>query len=304
MNWPRSRKTVAVHSGNFHADEIFSVATLALYLKRNPKIIRTRDEKIYSRADYVLDVGGEYDPARNRFDHHQFGGAGQRANGIPYATFGVIWKAFGEKISGSKEAAEIIEKKLVMAIDADDNALEACNSFICEVRPYTISDCIIYRNSLCTEKDSDQVFEKLMLLAKDIIKMEVIIANKFLEDHKKVEKIYNSSKDKRLIILDQEYDWNGILSDHPEPLLVVRPSPAINAWKVYGVKIKGEKFKNRIDLPQAWASKKDGELAKITGVSDAIYCHHQRYMAIVRSREGAIRLAELALQEAEKNKKI
>ncbi len=295
LNFWKKRKTVAVHSGNFHADDVFSVATLSLYLGYIPKIIRTRETEKIQKADYILDVGCIYDPLKNRFDHHQVGGAGERLNGIPYATFGLIWKELGEKITGSKEVAEIIEKKLVTAIDADDNAMEACGNFVCDARPYTISDFVIYNNFNCAEKKQKKVFRKLVDLAREIIIMEIEIAQGFVEDHKKVEAIYLATEDKRLILLDQDYDWNGILSDHPEPLFVIKPDLKIKAWKIYAVKIKGEKFKNRVDLPKSWASKKDQELARITGVDDAVYCHHQRYMAIAKSKEGAIELAQLAL---------
>lgn len=33
--------------------------------------IRTRDPAVLDTCDVVVDVGGVYDPAKNRFDHHQ-----------------------------------------------------------------------------------------------------------------------------------------------------------------------------------------------------------------------------------------
>src|SRR5437764_1161911 len=95
--------TIVAHNGNFHADDVFAVATVLLVLERSdfpawrqaiPKIIRTRDPKTIEKADFVVDVGGVYDAENNRFDHHQAGGAGTRANGIPYASFGLVWKKF------------------------------------------------------------------------------------------------------------------------------------------------------------------------------------------------------------------
>jgi uncharacterized UPF0160 family protein len=296
MNWLRSKKTVAVHSGSFHADDIFSVAVLSLLLGYIPKIIRTRDQGKIKKADFVLDVGGEYDPAKNKFDHHQIGGAGKRSSNIPYATFGLVWKEYGEKIAGSAEAAGLIEKKLVAVTDADDNAFEIGTNYVSGLRPYTVSDYVIYRNSVCEEKDQVKIFNQLLLLAIDILETEIKIANRFLRDSKQVENSYQNAIDKRLIILDGDYDWNPILSNYPEPLFVVRPAPDIKAWKVYAVKNKGEKFKNRVDLPAEWAGQRDEQLARVTGVPDAVYCHHQRYVAIAKTKEGAVRLAELALQ--------
>ena len=85
MWWSKNKKTVAVHDGNFHPDDVFAVATLSILLDGKIGVIRTRDEGEINKADYVLDVGHIYDPAKNRFDHHQEGGAGFR-NG----SFGVL----------------------------------------------------------------------------------------------------------------------------------------------------------------------------------------------------------------------
>lgn len=109
---------IATHSGGFHTDDVFAIAALQLvHGKENIEIIRTRDESILEQADIVVDVGGVYDVATKRFDHHQNGGP-VRANGIPYAAFGLVWLEYGEQVSGSKEVADEIERMLVLAVDA------------------------------------------------------------------------------------------------------------------------------------------------------------------------------------------
>src|ERR1035437_8220507 len=105
MNIFNKKKIISTHNGTFHTDDVFAVATLSLFLNDKVTIVRTRDVDIIANADFVCDVGGEHDSARSRFDHHQQGGAGKRANGTPYAAFGLVWKEFGEQLSGSKEIA-------------------------------------------------------------------------------------------------------------------------------------------------------------------------------------------------------
>lgn len=61
-------KTILTHSGSFQADDIFAVAILLLALGES-KVVRTRDKDQIATADYVVDVGMIYDPAKNRFDH-------------------------------------------------------------------------------------------------------------------------------------------------------------------------------------------------------------------------------------------
>ena len=72
---------VATHPGTFHADDVFAIAALRL-AHVQVEIVRTRDEEAQAAADVRVDVGGRSDPATGDYDHHQRGGAGERANGI------------------------------------------------------------------------------------------------------------------------------------------------------------------------------------------------------------------------------
>ena len=83
-----------------------------LFKEKITEVIRTRDESIITQADIVFDVGNIYDPEHGRFDHHQTEGAGTRENGVPYASFGLVWKKYGTQICGSQEIADSIDKKI------------------------------------------------------------------------------------------------------------------------------------------------------------------------------------------------
>lgn len=102
------------------------------------EIVRSRDERDIARGDIVFDVGGVYDPSNGRFDHHQQGGAGARDNGIPYASFGLVWKEYGHVVAGSVENAQFIDEQLVQCIDAHDNV----NIGETSVRVYAVGDVI------------------------------------------------------------------------------------------------------------------------------------------------------------------
>src|SRR4051812_25812895 len=67
-------RSLGIHDGSFHADEVTACALLLLLGKVDrDKILRTRDLKALEMCDYVCDVGGVYDPTKRRFDHHQAG---------------------------------------------------------------------------------------------------------------------------------------------------------------------------------------------------------------------------------------
>src|SRR3989344_1960572 len=137
-----SKKILVTHNGSFHADDVFACAALSFVLGCEGvpfEIIRTRDEDIITKADYVFDVGGIYDAEQNRFDHHQPGGAGKRSNGIEYSSLGLVWNKFGEKLAGSVRAREVIEKRLCAPIDAWDNGFDLVINKN-EIKPYYIQN--------------------------------------------------------------------------------------------------------------------------------------------------------------------
>jgi uncharacterized UPF0160 family protein len=69
-----SDKVIGTHSGTFQADEAMGCWMLRqLPLYRNAKVVRSRDSTVLDPLDIVIDVGGIYDHAKLRYDHHQRG---------------------------------------------------------------------------------------------------------------------------------------------------------------------------------------------------------------------------------------
>jgi len=293
-----SKKKIITHDGHFHSDDIFAVATLLLILD-DAKVIRTRDEDVISKGDFVVDVGGIYDPEKNLFDHHQKGGAGLRENGIPYASFGLVWNKFGEKLCGFLEAADIVDDKLVQPTDAGDNGV---NTYIHlnGIHPYTVSK--FFTSMVPTwkeEQDFDGAFFKTLDVAKEILKREILIAQSLIEATGLIRDIYDKTKDKRIIILDENIPASGFLRSQPEPIFIVKPRKGEGAWQVVGISKQEDTdhFSGRKkELPEQWAGKRGKELQMVTGVSDAIFCHTGRFMCVTGSKEGAIKLAKIALE--------
>ncbi|OAA68719.1 upf0160 domain containing protein [Niveomyces insectorum RCEF 264] len=67
--------TIATHNGHFHADEALAVHMLRHHVPAYAaaRLVRTRDPAKLAESHTVVDVGGEYDADRRRFDHHQRG---------------------------------------------------------------------------------------------------------------------------------------------------------------------------------------------------------------------------------------
>ena len=202
----RRNKLIVTHSGNFHADDVFAAATLLLLFNNKVRIIRTRDPEIIEKGDFVFDVGGVYDPELNRFDHHQTGGAGGRENGIPYASFGLVWKKFGIEICGSKETALYIDRELAEPIDAIDNGVEISKPFFSDVYPFTVTDVLDAFLPLPGDysQSIDEIFLDVMNLAKRILIKEIEKEKKRQEIFPKVKEVYEVAPDKRLIVFDKK----------------------------------------------------------------------------------------------------
>lgn len=63
---------IGTHDGTFHCDEILGCFMLKqLPDFKNAEIVRSRKDEDLEKCDVVIDVGGVYDPEKNRFDHHQ-----------------------------------------------------------------------------------------------------------------------------------------------------------------------------------------------------------------------------------------
>lgn len=292
--------SIITHDGAFHADDVFAVATVILSLPSDIpyEIKRTRDKAVIAEADYVVDVGGVYDPKNNRFDHHQEEGAGVRENKIPYASFGLVWKKFGVALTSSEVVARALEEKIVMPIDALDNGFELNQSSVSGIRPYTISD---YLYSYWTDEDTnpvvlDRIFARVVSMARDLLRREMDKSVRIAKDEEKVIGAYLESKDKRIIILDAHLAWGRVLVEKPEPLIVVYPALDGIRWHAKTVALKKDSFSRRVLFPETWAGKTDKELQKLTGVSDAYFCHRGRFLAVSGSKEGALALAKKAIE--------
>ena len=298
----KKKKILITHNGAFHADDLFAAATLSILNNGNVKIIRSRDPKVFEKGDYVFDVGGEYNEEKNRFDHHQKGGAGKRENGIPYSSFGLVWKKYGEQICGSKEVADSIERKIVMPVDAIDNGVDIIKPIFENVFPYSVEEIFLSEFPTWKEDNSntDILFNRQVKKIISLIKREIKIAKDDLDGINKLIEFYNRSEDKKIIVSDFDfprYLLQDTLSRFPEPIYFIYPSSKSNTWKVEAIKKNPNTLESRKLFPQDWRGimELSGKLKEITGVSDAQFCHASGFFLTVGSKEGAIALAEKAL---------
>jgi uncharacterized UPF0160 family protein len=291
------------HNGPFHTDDIFACATLSLLFKKRGEkdfeIIRTRDENVIKEGDYVFDVGCVYDEAQNKFDHHQAGGAGRRLVKdveIEYSSFGLIWKKFGLELCGNQKVADWIDRKFVAPVDADDNGFSLIEKKY-EVSSFLIQDFFLLMRPTWQESADDYYknFLKIVQIAKEILLRAITHGQSRVEAETRILVAYENTQDKRIIVLDNYYPFGEVLKDLVEPLFVLYPRESEGGWCIKTVRKEGTEFENRKDFPKSWSGLRDQELQKVTGVSDAVFCHRALFLAVAKTKEGAMALAERAL---------
>ncbi len=288
-----NNKTIATHNGSFHADDVFSIAAFKL-MDPSFTLVRTRDLELIAKSDIVIDVGGEYDAEADRFDHHQRGGAGERENGIPYSSFGLIWQKYGVEIcQGRTELANAVDAGLVSSIDAID-----CGHVNGVSAGISLSQAIgMFNPTWQEDSDFDTCFDEAVDFASRVLMRFIASANGGISAKAIVAKAIEQAADPRVIVLEKYIPWKRTvhaLSD--EALYMVYPSPT-GQWRIQTVPVEPGSFEDRKSLPKAWAGLSGQELIDVSGIDDAMFCHNGLFIAGAESFESTMNMASIALQE-------
>ncbi|MDX6562058.1 MAG: hypothetical protein QOD65_1872 [Gaiellales bacterium] len=289
---------VATHDGSFHADEVFAIAALGL-LGEPLDIVRTRDRDRVAAADLRVDVGFRYDPATGDFDHHQRDFDVERPNGVRYASFGLVWRAFGLRVcDGDQDVADAVEATLVAPVDANDTGQQLTAALIEGVRPMTVNAVVGGFNAswdeTLTDAEERARFDAAVELARGILAREIASAAGGQRAVRIVRDAIAAATDPRIVELPVNAPWKQVLVPAaPEALYVIYPKR--QGFGLEAVPRELGDFTNRRDLPEAWGGLENEALVAATGVEDALFCHAKRFLAVAASHEGIVRLAELAL---------
>lgn len=303
---------IATHNGSFHADDVFGVAVLQAVLSADgveTQLIRTRDPELLRSADFTVDVGGEWEPSRGRFDHHQKGFEGKRPSGVVYASSGLVWKEFGVRYVASAlrstqadpafatHIAQAIDEELVQYLDMVDTGAR-------QVAPGLVGlSALLHSFNLPGTKESGDTHNAV--LARFVTAMGVvvdlldnIIAHK--EDEllsaQAVREAPTQNEGRILVLPRSGLAWIPVVvREMPLVEFVVYPDSSDEQFQVRTVPVEVDSFVARKDLPKDWAGLRDGALAAVTGVADAVFCHNGLFIGGARSLEGALKLVQLAL---------
>lgn len=321
-----STTVIATHSGTFHADDVFGVGIL-MGVFPSHRLVRTRKQELIDAADFAVDVGGVWDAAKGRFDHHQrgFDGArpaqlvdGNTVPGVGYASAGLVWSQYGTAYvqawcaaqGHALDAAAIeqivrsIDHSLVQYLDIVDTGQGDVSPGI-----FGLSSLIAQLNTHWLEEKGLDHAAKAQLL-ETRFREAIAITRKFL-DHavsKKVAQLRAMDTVRQaprllggrvLHLQEGGMPWTHVvLNEMPEVMFVIYPDSDGDQYQIKTVPVEAGSFTARMDLPAGWAGLRDGELAAVNGVADSVFCHLNLFIGGARSFKGAVKMAELALADA------
>ncbi len=321
-----STTVIATHSGTFHADDVFGVGIL-MGVFPSHRLVRTRKQELIDAADFAVDVGGVWDAAKGRFDHHQRGFDGARpaqlvdgnpVPGVGYASAGLVWSQYGTAYvqawctaqGHALDAAAIeqivrsIDHSLVQYLDIVDTGQGDVSPGI-----FGLSSLIAQLNTHWLEEKGLDHAAKAQLL-ETRFREAIAITRKFL-DHaisKKVAQLRAMDTVRQaprllggrvLHLQEGGMPWTHVvLNEMPEVVFVIYPDSDGDQYQIKTVPVEPGSFTARMDLPASWAGLRDGELAAVNGVADSVFCHLNLFIGGARSFEGAVKMAELALADA------
>lgn len=311
---------IATHNGGHHADDVFGVAVLYALcrnISNDVKVIRTRDPERIVQADYAVDVGGIWDAASGRFDHHQKGFDGRRLSGVLYASAGLVWAAHGvdfvqklQPLSAITPAeativAQAIDDELVQYLDMADTgaANVAPDLFGLSALLSTFNLTGTQERALRAAQGKDVVEQAkhdafMDACATTTRLLQNIVAEK-IDAMRSAALVRNAERveDGRIVVLRETgLPWFDVVcNEMPNVLFVVYPDSSEEQFQLRTVPVSPGAFVARKDLPRAWAGLRDAALAEATGVADAVFVHNSVFIGGAKSLDGALQMARLAL---------
>ncbi|CAH1268595.1 C12orf10 [Branchiostoma lanceolatum] len=384
-------KQIGTHDGTFHCDEALACHLLKRLPRfRDHRVVRTRKPDLLADCDIVVDVGGQYDPATHRYDHHQRS-FNETMNslvpdkpwvtklssaGLVYLHFGqeiianmlgekadkklcnvvydkeiianmlgekadkklcnvvydkvclfvclLVYLHFGQEIianmlgeKADKKLCNVVYDKvyqnLIEEIDAIDNGVSQFDGSPRYLVTTNLSSRVGRLNPAWNEEDQDtnERFCKAMEMVGEEFEDRVRYysqawwpGRKLVQDALEARHSVDSSGE--VILMEQVCPWKEHLFDLEKDMKV---DPSIKYvlyadqggnWRVQCVPVATQSFESRLALPEEWRGVRDEELSKLSGIPGCVFVHASGFIGGNKTREGALLMAQRALQMCSK----
>jgi uncharacterized UPF0160 family protein len=274
-------------------------------------LVRTRDEALLAsvgNADIVFDVGFVFDAERRRYDHHQPDRL-CRDDGNPYSSVGLVWKFHGRDfLASSCEEIEgdlldrvwaAVDTMFLYDIDRFDNGRTSADEALPRSAGYfsnLVEDFV--PNWDDSDPDIDAAFLRASYLAREVIVAKSRkLASRYKAEYRVVE-AFEMADDPRIVVIPDSMPVGSVVHSHgySEALYLVEQNASSGDWFVNCVRPEDHAFGMRKPLPEEWAGLRGRDLAVVTGLEDAIFCHLGRFTCGAKSLSSALALARMAVE--------
>uniref|UniRef100_A0A0B7AN06 Uncharacterized protein n=1 Tax=Arion vulgaris TaxID=1028688 RepID=A0A0B7AN06_9EUPU len=325
---PCTMLKIGTHDGKFHCDEVLACFLLKqLDQYKKAEIVRSRNPALLDTCDIVVDVGGVYDPSKNRYDHHQrnFNETMQSLKpGKKWTTklssAGLVYLHFGNEIianvlnvaSSDLKIDTIYDKvyeNFVEEIDAIDNGINQTDTEPRYRITTNLSSRVNALNPKWNDKSVDEMaqFEKAMEVAgAEFIDRVTFYYSSWLPAHDLVlqaivdrHKVDDSGQIVRL------EDGGAPWKDHlfrleeemglPDPIIYVLFPDQNGQWRIQCVPVSLSSFENRLSIKEEWKGLRDKDLSETSGIKDCIFVHTSGFIGGNKTYDGVLEMARKCL---------
>ena len=296
---------LVTHTGSFHPDDVFATAFLSRIIK-NPVLIRTANPNNANKNAIVYDIG------YGKFDHH---GLDARYRTTPYekikyCSFGLLWEEYGinylkqlfnEDID-HEQLYKNIEEKLILQMDAIDNGYFPK---IESEYPLTDLDKVIdlFNKTWIEEVDNDDNFLLAVNIANQILDRVLKREYGLIIAAKKLEPLFDTVNNNILFLNEYIPYLDAIFnSKHPkasEIKIVIFPSNR-GGYNIKPMTINKKSKELVVNFPKKLWGLHDENLEQTSNIKGARFIHLTGFMAATETKESALELANLALNNQEK----
>ncbi|MGE3954640.1 MAG: MYG1 family protein [Parachlamydiales bacterium] len=282
-------RSVGIHDGPFHADEVTAVALLLLTDRVDrDRIHRSRDPEVLDECEYVCDVGGTYDPAQKRFDHHQVDYRG----GLSSA--GMVLEFLWREGALEKEEYHFLRENLMDGVDLHDNGR-------IQPIPGVMTFSVVVANFMpvsydATPSEIEEGFWAALHFVRGHLERMLGRHRYGVECRQQVAEAMKGGAE--ILIFDKKIPWLESFfalggEGHPAKLVVM---PANPHWKLRGIPPNmAERMSVRVPMPEKWAGLLEGDLGKVCPIKGAVFCHKGRFVSVWETKEAALEAARRIL---------
>ncbi|MBQ1873972.1 MAG: MYG1 family protein [Succinivibrionaceae bacterium] len=299
----KKKPLMAVHDGAFHADDCTAYSIMK-HLHPSLELVRTRDPEVIATADYVMDVGGEYDNI-TKFDHHQKSFTEKRNDefNTKYAAAGLTWRKFGKDYvkkelelaedddATAERVAARVDRNYMRFLDANDNGIDVG---VPREYPGVPSAVAMYNAVVGTKGNSG--FLAAARMCEMILRGEVRSEYRYICAEAEMLKAAKEAKD-GIIETSESLPFTQVAFENWESFkdceVVVYTERQSGRWRIQSLPaVLGQQFSRRCPAPKEWCGLSGERLQEVSGHKGFIFVHANGFTGGAETREQMLDIAE------------